>query len=812
MDLVRERIISNRQFVLGPLHSQVMARLKLPGHSSSDHDYVVMGRGDYGPWKDLIDMLHKRSTWAVCIDPSIDERLVGKENAAGERQREIIGFGSGVGAHGEYNYTVSTEFFTLSQVEKRIASHIASRLGPWEKEISTAMATSVIKESLRLAGLSLVRATGPSEYVRDFISYALLRKLLPRRKDSFCDEVISLDAFRHWFDSATDTKRPDVLRLKADIVDGLFHIEVQLFECKLARESEEYLEKAREQLQNGLNHLTKCFRPRNSAIEGKKDRPDQRYWWLQLQRLLASKGRVDHPQLRATINALEKLSDGFFSIEWKAAAVTFWTDSDQNDIRRVNEWEFLVGEQTLPVAVISTGRQFVRSLCLDGIVATLPLCDQTINYSTTLQKEGAPIEQSQDGPQGTASLEGADRPTDSEAGLPGMGRIEEEKTLPSTGVKLAGLPKRITLGHTPRGLREIFWEFGHPELANRHVLIFGASGMGKTYAIQALLCELGKAGQNSLIVDYTNGFHDNQLEPETKALLKPIQHIVRKNPVPINPFRQQEDFFGDVALPEDPSNTAQRVAGVFSEVYELGDQQKAALYSSIKLGIEQLGKGMTLSLLIDLLKGTSESNPSATTVISKIQPFVDMNPFGPEEVGSWDKFFTATDSHCHILQLAGFLKDASRLITEFSLIDLYWYYRGRGDKDTPRVIVLDEIQNLDHRIDSPLGKFLTEGRKFGLSLILATQTLSNLKKDEQDRLFQASHKLFFRPAETEMKSYAQILESVTNEKVDTWVQRLSALRKGECYSLGPSANSQDKLEMKAFHIKIDSLGSRLPKQ
>ena len=113
----------------------------------------------------------------------------------------------------------------------------------------------------------------------------------------------------------------------------------------------------------------------------------------------------------------------------------------------------------------------------------------------------------------------------------------------------------------------MYWEFGHKELNNRHMLIFGSSGMGKTYTIQCLLFELGRSSQNSLIVDYTNGFFDNQLEAEFKDLLSPVQHVVRKEPLAINPFRQQAEIIGGEALPEIPSTTAQRVSGVFSEVY-----------------------------------------------------------------------------------------------------------------------------------------------------------------------------------------------------------------------------------------------------
>jgi DNA phosphorothioation-dependent restriction protein DptH len=156
------------------------------------------------------------------------------------------------------------------------------------------------------------------------------------------------------------------------------------------------------------------------------------------------------------------------------------------------------------------------------------------------------------------------------------------------------------------------------------------------------------------------------------------------------------------------------------------------------------------------------------------------------------------------------VKDAARLITEFSLVDLYWYYRASGSKDKPKVIVLDEIQNLDHRLNSPLGQFLTEGRKFGISLILATQTLSNLDKDERDRLFQASHKLFFKPADTEIRSFAQILADATGLKNEEWVRRLTSLKRGECYSLGPAVNeATGTFEVnRYFKIRIKALEDR----
>lgn len=214
--------------------------------------------------------------------------------------------------------------------------------------------------------------------------------------------------------------------------------------------------------------------------------------------------------------------------------------------------------------------------------------------------------------------------------------------------------------------------------------------------------------------------------------------------------------------------------------------------------------------LQDLTQAGGPTASSASTVLSRIHAFVDMRPFGQENPESWEALYLDDLSNCHVLQLAGFSRDMSRLITEFTLIDLYRYYRARGGKDRPKVLVLDEIQNLDHSLGSPLSQLLTEGRKFGISLVMATQTLSSLNSDARDRLFQASHKLFFKPADTELRAFATILEGMTDERRDEWVSRLSSLARGECYSLGPVKNERSgALDMRKYNkIRIAPLHQR----
>jgi DNA phosphorothioation-dependent restriction protein DptH len=807
----RERILSNQRFQLGSIHTEVMARLRNKEQNPRTKN-VVISRSDFQPWNDIIDVAHENNGWVVCIDPSVDERLLLKMALEGESGREIIGCGTGVGSHGEKNFTISTEKFSMVDIKQKISSLVSILLGPIEADTADKIADSLVREAIHISGLSLVKATGPMKFVREFIANTMARKLLVRQEDCFCDEIIALDAFSHWFNDADDGMRPDLIRLKARIVDGYFNIDVQVIECKLAQQSDDYLEIARQQVENGLKELIPRFRPheviRPSGIEGV---PDERYWWMQLHRLIASKGATTMADYKDTLMALERLSEGYFNISWQAAVLAFWTDMETDSFNSTPEWNYGMEGQEMDISVASGGKHFIRKACLENAGGKIFSSDRKIEFQSyknhVIEKDDGVEQETGVKPAGKAETV----EMDNEILISGEMVGQSEKT---TGFK--SLPPRILLGRAIGTNREVFWEFGHPDLANRHLLVFGASGTGKTYTIQALLCELARHGQNSLIVDYTNGFTTNQLESPVVHYLHPEQHVIRLEPLAINPFRQQCEVIDDIDLPEDPANTAQRVSGVFAEVYQLGDQQKSALYNAIRQGVSQESLDFNLVSLTKILENMSGSGGPAAgpaaSVLTKIQPFIDMNPFGREDPESWEKIYNDQNSQSHIIQLAGFMKDTARLITEFSLIDLYWYYRATGNKDDAKVIVLDEIQNLDHRLDSPLGQFLTEGRKFGISLILATQTLSNLNKDERDRLFQASHKLFFKPADTEIKSFAGILADATGENQEDWVTRLSLLKRGECYSLGCALNAKTgNLDVnKWFKIRVTEIEKRIP--
>lgn len=161
--------------------------------------------------------------------------------------------------------------------------------------------------------------------------------------------------------------------------------------------------------------------------------------------------------------------------------------------------------------------------------------------------------------------------------------------------------------------------------------------------------------------------------------------------------------------------------------------------------------------------------------------------------------------------MAGLDRETSRMLTEFTLWDLYVAARNSGQENKPKVVVLDEVQNLSQDLETPLGKILTEGRKFGLCLIAATQIMSGVDQAAKGRLFLAAHKLFFRPADTELKQTAELVKTASGrENVEYWSKKLSSLGKGQCLSLGPALNEQTGMlkPLEVHKLKITALTER----
>ncbi|KAA0777841.1 DNA phosphorothioation-dependent restriction protein DptH [Bacillus sp. BB51/4] len=369
---------------------------------------------------------------------------------------------------------------------------------------------------------------------------------------------------------------------------------------------------------------------------------------------------------------------------------------------------------------------------------------------------------------------------------------------------------RILIGKAENSNRKIYWEYGNKGLANRHLLISGKSGQGKTYFMQCLLLEKSKQGIPSIVIDYTEGFLPNQLEDEfVKAMgTKLKQKIVYSEQLPINPFQKNERDIGGITLPESNTDVAERIKSVFAAVYStLGVQQLNAIYEGTLNGLDKYGDDMSLIKLRECLE--EDGSSYAKTALSQIRPLIDRNPFSHENTINW-KDVVDSNGEIFIIQLTGYPRDVQLMITEFILWDLWNYSVRFGNKNNPMPVIMDEAQNLDHTEKSPSARILQEGRKFGWSAWYATQFLkSQLATDELARLQNASQKVYFAPPEQEISTIATSLSNESSEKKE-WENRLSTLKKGQCIVHGPVLQVNGELSQPTVTVvDIISLSERI---
>lgn len=378
-------------------------------------------------------------------------------------------------------------------------------------------------------------------------------------------------------------------------------------------------------------------------------------------------------------------------------------------------------------------------------------------------------------------------------------------------VKLLSLQKaRIKLGTAENSNKEVFWEYGNKSLANRHLLISGKSGQGKTYFMQCVLLEKSKIGIPSIVIDYTEGFLPNQLEPEFQQFLgdKLVQKIVYNEKLPMNPFHKNIRDIGGIQLEESHTDVAERISGVFKSVYKsLGIQQLNAIYDAIQKGVDRYGDDMNLMRLSDLLE--RDGSNYARTALSQIRPLIDRNPFNNESILNW-KDMLESNGNVYIIQLAGFNREVQLMITEFILWDLWNFSVKYGHKDFPIPVVMDEAQNLDHTSASPSARILTEGRKFGWSAWYATQFLrSQLDADELARLQNSSQKIYFAPPEQELSNIAATFTKDTQER-RYWESKLASLKLGQCIVHAPVLQANGELSSPTVTVvDIWPLGDRI---
>ena len=844
---IKRRIeLSQPQFSSAYAHTQVV-RYRNNSETLPNGNYIAVREVCIdNEAQNIVHSLHEKAYWVVCVDSGMDGALLRNDDNY-SNDYSIIGFSTGKGAYGQYNLTVTARKSILETIQKKLESRLY-QLFHWEKEKIDRAAKLCIEEAGRLDGISLLSAINQKDHnINEFMAYVLTSLIEKENSyDSALKIVIHLDSYKHWFsgeiekDDDESKSRPDFLVLEAKVSDDdKLQLIATVTECKMSGISyaSHHKENAIKQVKHGIRRLSTIFDPNSKSIK-------RRYWYAQLYRALAFAQVTfsdNSSEFEKLSSKLRSVLDGNFEMEWKGRVLGYWLDMDGDN-------ETVIDTETSNIKLYDVPQKRIQNLLLNEDMDNVQYVDinagvliddenqkamieerekelreelKNLNYKKNVVKHADDIENEKkeskvvdDIRDSASNNDLTEIATDSLAsGLKNDNNIGiqkgeeknsngdlendvEDKVVSSDSISeqdniTVDLDNARVLIGTNKLSEKVYWEFGHKQLANRHLLITGTSGQGKTYSIQTMLYELSKSNVSSVIFDYTEGFRLDQLEKDfvNKMGNHINQRVCKFENVPINPFKRQYIEFAGKKFPEKDSDIAARFANIMTHVYKFGDQQSAAIFDAVRIGLSKYKDGMNMKHFQEELENEKQANKSAQTVISKMQPFFYSIEFEEDSDFDWCDVLYPPEATATIFQLTAIDRDMQVIITELMLWDLWYYSTKNGSKEKPFVVVLDEAQNLSHKDKSPSCKILTEGRKFGWSAWYATQSLQVLDEDEVTRLLQSAFKLYFKPTDTEIVKMAKQLDPTDGS---AWVNALRGLKKGQCIVVGERMKNDGK--------------------
>ena len=827
--------ITQRQFQAATAHTQVLRAYH--NYAANDGLYELIQSSTVDPSRnDIIQSLQERSIWLVCIDDAIDRRTI---RALYKKGTDIIGFTTGEGSFGQMNLAITGKPELKNDMLKRCRRRLSIMFHGWEDDKIQTAAETCVEKAGKLDGVSLLRAMNPHDYyINNYMAYLVADALCPDLSRPL-NVLINLDSYRHWFrgERSGDTKIPDFLLLTADIEhDAPIKFRATVIEAKTSKLSSmgEHLTKASEQVRQGLRQLMSHFAPDSKTIE-------HRYWIAQLYRdivFLQADMNFEDSVFRDLVGQLNRMMENHYEIEWNGRILAMELDSPRYvDVDTYDGFEcWHIGQYAFQNILLGKNldakADYVEDIVLDeqrededDLEWVEPDLDTSYEIPTTdtdrpvvlpkpstvVPKEAAVLETSEE----EKNLKDAELPVSSEvpdntsdtSDIESAPDVPEIPDSPLTSEAMPLSQIRVPIG-TDKAGNMVYWEFGHPNLANRHLLITGGSGQGKTYGIQTFLYELSRQYISSVVFDYTDGFLPDKLEPPFAEALKGKieQHIAILDRIPINPFRRQTLTIAGFSKEEPSTLAAGRFAAIMKHVYSFGEQQYSALYKACKQGIDQYGEVMNFKKLHEILEADSSSY--AKTVRSKMQQLFDLDLFDVENAFDW-KRITERDGKVTVIQLTSLDREIQTIITEMLMWDAWYSLVKTGDKDHPFVVVLDEAQNLSIADGSPAQKILQEGRKYGWSAWFATQFLKGaLSSDEISRLQQAAEVLYFKPSGEET---AWVGGQLADGSMDAsgWVSTIKKMQKGHCIVRGDRIKNNGVFgAAPATMVKVSSFESR----
>ncbi len=319
-----------------------------------------------------------------------------------------------------------------------------------------------------------------------------------------------------------------------------------------------------------------------------------------------------------------------------------------------------------------------------------------------------------------------------------------------------------------------------------HLFVIGIPGQGKSWTVTRILRDLAAQGVPALVLDFHGQFGEAG-NPFVEAARPTV--LDAGAGLPFSPFECRRG----ASLSEVRAN-AYGLAEIFEYVAGLGEMQRDVVYTAIQEAYTAHGFGgsgvgdQRYPTMSEVLSGLErrERDRGVANVVARCRPLLEMDLFRAdgEQLDLREGIRNGLVIDLHNL----YVETVQQAAGAFLLRKLYKDMFGWGTTNRLRLaIVLDEAHRLAKDVTLP--KIMKEGRKFGVSVIVASQGMADFHPDV---LANAGTKVLFRVNFPESRKIAGFVRLRQGQEMAKQVEQL---RVGTAYVQTPEMAYGSQVQM-----------------
>ncbi len=325
------------------------------------------------------------------------------------------------------------------------------------------------------------------------------------------------------------------------------------------------------------------------------------------------------------------------------------------------------------------------------------------------------------------------------------------------------------------------------EKSNRHILVIGKTGYGKTYWLLKRLHQIIATGKKVMILDFAGSYIEELIREDNPEIVKKMRFISFKSGngmVWKNVHASEKSFvdeISDILIKLLKINSIYQAKLIERSVELLMDNEKKFSFDKLFETLEAMLKG-------DKEVQTENDFKNLQHLTSRMFPYKKIKDFCIMDECDEEK------SIITVLQLHEFSDQRKKFFTSF-LLELIVNEMGfMKDERHCDALILDEFQFLPFGKEDALTRLLRESRRFKFEVVLLTQYISTYRSDEINALEQVDNLLVFKPTEKDLEFTAKLVDK---RKHSEWEDVLMDFKRGKAvlkghYTLNDSARVCDK--------------------